>query len=425
MSKTICVIGLGYIGLPTASMFATHGYNVIGVDVNETVIAKINTGDSHIEEPGLNTLVKAAVLSKNLVASNSSTQADVFIICVPTPLDAATCSSNLDYVRSAAESIVPYIQSGSLVILESTSPPGTVDNILVPILERSGLKAGNDLFIAHCPERVLPGKILEELVENDRIIGGINEESAKRAEELYRSFVSGNIYLTDSTTAEMCKLMENTYRDVNIALANELVKISEKLGVNIWQAIELANKHPRVNIHQPGPGVGGHCIPIDPWFIAEASPDDAELIKLSRRINDGMPEHITKIISEMVGNSGVITIFGVAYKGNVDDARESPALRLGDILVRSGYEVRFHDPHVHEFKYELQDVTNSVEDSNCIVIMVDHNEFKNINMDDMQSISNKMQNKNVIDTRNCLNHELWESVGFNVRIFGNKKEVKI
>ena len=224
------------------------------------------------------------MLSKNLSASEKPSKADAFIICVPTPLDTTICKSNLDYVRSASESIVPYLEPGSLVILESTSPPGTVENIMVPILERSGLKTGYDLFVAHCPERVLPGKILEELVENDRIIGGINEESAKRAEGLYKSFVSGNIYMTDSTTAEMCKLMENTYRDVNIALANELAIISEKLGINVWEAIELANKHPRVNLHSPGPGVGGHCIPIDPWFIAEAAPDDAELIKLSTSV---------------------------------------------------------------------------------------------------------------------------------------------
>jgi len=415
-------MGLGYIGLPTASMFATHGFKVLGVDVNESIIEKINNGSSHIEEPGLNTLVRAAVLSKNLSASEKPVEADVFIICVPTPLDATTCKSNLDYVQSASESIVPYLKDGSLVILESTSPPGTVEKVMVPILERSGLKAGSDIFVAHCPERVLPGRILEELVENDRIIGGINEESAKRAEGLYKRFVSGNIYLTDSTTAEMCKLMENTYRDVNIALANELAMISEGLGINVWEAIELANKHPRVNLHSPGPGVGGHCIPIDPWFIAEAAPDDAKLIKLSRHINDGMVEYLIHVIEEMIGNTGAVSIFGAAYKGNIDDARESPAQRLADLLHKSGYDIRVYDPHVQRFKYELQDIDSSTADSDCIILMSDHDEFKELTADAIESISNKMRQKNLIDTRNCLNHELWKSAGFNVKILGNAKK---
>lgn len=418
MNKTICVIGLGYIGLPTASMFATHGYKVFGVDVNDSIINKINIGVPHIEEPGLKTLVQAAVLSKNLTASNEPYDADVFIICVPTPLDTASCTSNLTYVRAAAKSIISHLKAGSLVILESTSPPGTVNNVLVPILEKSGLKAGIDIHVAHCPERVLPGRILEELVENDRIIGGVNEESARRAEELYQSFVSGNIYLTNATTAEMCKLMENTYRDVNIALANELAKIAEILDVNVWDAIDLANKHPRVNIHQPGPGVGGHCIPIDPWFIAEVVPDDADLIKLSRRINDGMVEYVANKIRDMIGANGIVTIFGVAYKGNVDDARESPSLRLAGLLVEQGYHIKVYDPHVHEFKYELHELFDSVQESDCIVVMVDHNEFKNMLSENIQMIGERMMNKNLIDTRNCLDLNFWMSAGFVIKVLG-------
>ncbi|MDD4496860.1 MAG: nucleotide sugar dehydrogenase [Methanosarcinaceae archaeon] len=419
MSKSICVIGLGYIGLPTASMFATHGYKVTGVDVNEQIIQKINNGSSHIEEKGLNTLVRAAVLSQNLTASKMPSEADAFIICVPTPINTSNCTSNLNYVRSAAESIVPYLREGALVILESTSPPGTVNDLLIPIIEKSGFKAGSELFIAHCPERVLPGKILEELVQNDRIIGGINEESAKRARDLYRSFVSGNIYLTDSTTAEMCKLMENTYRDVNIALANELTIISEKLGINIWEAIELVNKHPRVNIHQPGPGVGGHCIPVDPWFIVEAAPEEARLITLSRHINDGMAEYLQKIIEETIGNTGTIAIFGVAYKGNVDDARETPSLNLAELLLSSGYDVRFHDPQVKNFKYKLDDFCSSVDGADMIVVVTDHNEYKNIDTEMINKFSEIMNEKNIIDTRNCLYHELWKKSGFNVRVLGN------
>lgn len=422
MAKTICVIGLGYIGLPTASMFATNGYRVKGVDVNENVLNLVNNGESHIEEPGLNTLVRAAVLSKNLSASTKPSEADAFIICVPTPLNSVTCTSDLDFVKTAAESITPYLKLNSIVILESTSPPGTIDNVLVPILEKSGLKAGKELFVAHCPERVLPGKILNELVENDRIIGGINKESANRVKELYQSFVSGNIYLTDSTTAEMCKLMENTYRDVNIALANELAIISEKLGINVWEAIELANKHPRVNIHSPGPGVGGHCIPVDPWFIAESAPDDAELIKLSRHINDRMVEHVIHMLKEMIGGTGVVSIFGAAYKGNVDDARESPTLYLADLLCKTGYEITVCDSHVQRFAYELQDIDSSATDSDCIILMSDHDEYRELTIDSIEDISKKMRQKNLIDTRNCLNHELWKSAGFNVKILGNSKK---
>lgn len=422
MVETICVIGLGYIGLPTASMFATHGYKVNGVDVNENILSLVNNGECHIEEPGLNTLVRAAVLSKNLSASTKPSKADAFIICVPTPLNPFTKTSDLNYVKAAAESITPYLKSDSILILESTSPPGTVDNVLIPILEKSGLKAGTDLFVAHCPERVIPGKILTELVENDRIIGGINNESAIRVRELYQSFVSGNIYLTDSTTAEMCKLMENTYRDVNIALANELAIISEKLGINVWEAIELANKHPRVNLHSPGPGVGGHCIPIDPWFIAESAPDDSNLIKLSRCINDGMVEYVVHILKNMIGDSGIITIFGAAYKGNVDDARESPTLHLAGLLAKSGYDIRICDPHVQKFKYKLEDMDSSIKDSDCIILMSDHDEFKSINSDLIQNIAEKIRQKNLIDTKNCLDHELWKSAGFNVKILGNSKK---
>ena len=422
MSKTICVIGLGYIGLPTASMFATHGYTVRGVDVNEGLLNQVNNGESPIEEPGLNTLVRAAVLSKNLSASTKPSEADAFIICVPTPLNSSTNTSDLDYVRAAAESITPYLKTNSIVVLESTSPPGTIENVLIPILEKSGLRAGTDLFVAHCPERVLPGKILTELVENDRIIGGINENSANRVKELYQSFVSGTIYLTDSTTAEMCKLIENTYRDVNIALANELAIISEKLGISVWEAIELANKHPRVNIHSPGPGVGGHCIPIDPWFIAETAPDDAKLIKLSRRINDRMVEHVFHMLKEMIGVTGIISIFGAAYKGDVDDARESPTLHLAEILCKAGYEIRVCDPHVRRFKYKLYDIDSSIANSDCIILMSDHKEFKSTTSDDIEGMSGKMRRKNLIDTRNCLNHELWKSAGFNVKILGNTKK---
>ena len=422
--RKICVIGLGYIGLPTASMFATHGYKVIGIDISTNIVETINKGASHIEEPGLNTLVKAAVLSKNLIARKKQEKADVFIICVPTPLDSNSKKANLEYVKSAVESIVPYLERGNLVILESTVTPGTTKNILVPILEQSDLKVGKDVFLAHCPERVLPGKVLKELVENDRIIGGFNAESAEQAKKLYQCFVAGEIYLTDATTAEMIKLMENTYRDVNIALSNEFSKIGEKLNINVWDAIRLANRHPRVNIHQPGPGVGGHCIPIDPWFIIEKAPENAQLIILSRKINEEMIQHVITITEGLIESikGKTITIFGVAYKGNVDDIRETPAERLYELLLTMGGDIRLYDQHVQKFKYELQNLEKSVENSSCIIVMTDHDEFKNMDEKEIINIGNLMKSKNVVDTRNCLEHDLWNSTGFRVRILGNTAE---
>ncbi len=418
--KKICVFGLGYVGLPTASMLATHGFEVLGVEIDENIIERINNGNAHIEEPGLNTLVKAAILSNNLKASSKPIQADVFIICVPTPLDSEK-KSDLSYVKSAAKSAIPYLIKDNLVILESTVPPKTTEEVLIPILEESGLEIGTELFVAYCPERVIPGRVIVEMVENDRIIGGINEKSALMAKEIYQTFVEGNIFLTDATTAEFVKLIENTYRDVNIALANEFAKVAEKIHINVWNAIELANRHPRVNILKPGPGVGGHCIPVDPWFIVEKVPQ-ADLIKLSRKINEGMVQHIFDILKETLGKEKRnITIFGVAYKGNVDDTRGSPAKRLIDLLLTKNYDVRVYDPLVRKFRYELKNLADSVKDSECIVVLADHDEFKKMRLDEISEIGKLMRKKNILDARNCLNHEIWKLAGFDVRILGNAR----
>ncbi len=418
--KKICVFGLGYVGLPTASMLATHGFEVLGVEIDENIIERINNGNAHIEEPGLNTLVKAAILSNNLKASSKPIQADVFIICVPTPLDSEK-KSDLSYVKSAAKSAIPYLIKDNLVILESTVPPKTTEEVLIPILKESGLEIGTELFVAYCPERVIPGRVIVEMVENDRIIGGINEKSALMAKEIYQTFVEGNIFLTDATTAEFVKLIENTYRDVNIALANEFAKVAEKIHINVWNAIELANRHPRVNILKPGPGVGGHCIPVDPWFIVEKVPQ-ADLIKLSRKINEGMVQHIFDILKETLGKEKRnITIFGVAYKGNVDDTRGSPAKRLIDLLLTKNYDVRVYDPLVRKFRYELKNLADSVKDSECIVVLADHDEFKKMRLDEISEIGKLMRKKNILDARNCLNHEIWKLAGFDVRILGNAR----
>jgi UDP-N-acetyl-D-mannosaminuronic acid dehydrogenase len=417
MGKKLCIMGLGYIGLPTASMFATQGFEVIGVDVNEQVITTMENGNIHIDEPGLEIIALAALKSKRLKVQIKPEAADVFIICVPTPIDEETKSANLSYVKSAAENILPYLKSGNLVILESTSPPLTTKNLLVPILEKSGLLVGEELFVAYCPERVLPGKILTELVKNDRIIGGFNEKSAKMARELYSSFVEGEIHLTDCTTAEMVKLMENTFRDVNIALANEIMKVSEQIGTNVWEAMSLANKHPRVNFHYPGPGVGGHCIAVDPWFIVDVDKEHTALIQTARKINDEMPKFIVEVVkNELKGiETPNITIFGVAYKGNVGDTRQSPALDVISILKEKGLNVRIYDPLVEKFEHDLVPLDEAVLGSDCILVLADHKIFNNLNLKEIHS---KMRNKKVIDTKNCLSPS-WKNAGFDVRILGN------
>jgi len=421
MKGKICVLGLGYIGLPTAAMFATNGFKVIGVDTKFNVVKTVNGGSVHIEEPGLKTLVKAAVNSGNLKAKLEPGKSDTFIIAVPTPLT-TNKKADLSYVKEATKSIVRYLEKDNLVILESTCPPGTTKEVVVPILEKSGMKAGNDFFVAHSPERVLPGNILQEVISNDRIIGGINSKSAKRAKDLYRSFVEGKIYLTDATTAEMVKVMENTYRDVNIALANELSNICVNLGLNVWEVIELANKHPRVNLHQPGPGVGGHCLSIDPWFIVEKAPNLAKLIRLSREINDNQPMVVVNMIKNMVkgASNHKITILGVTYKGNVDDIRESPALTVIKYLKEKRYELGIYDPHVKEFPLKLNTLEESFKDSDCAVVLADHKEFNSLSPEKLGKLMRKRQ---IIDTKKCLDLKEWEKAGFKVNLLGEGKKV--
>lgn len=421
--KKICVLGLGYIGLPTASLFATQGFSVIGVDVDPNVVEVINRGGIHIKEPGLKTIVQAAINSGNMKAALKPELADVFIIAVPTPITEDK-KADLSYVISAGESIVPYLKEGNLVVLESTSPPGTTADVLTPILERSGLKAGSQFFVAHCPERVIPGKMLKELIENSRVVGGINRRSSEMAKELYSSFVDGDIYLTDATTAEMIKLMENTFRDVNIALANELAIICKKLGLDAWEVLKLANLHPRVNIHNPGPGVGGHCISVDPWFIVDTLPNDTKLIKLCRKINDTMPLYVVDLILEQIKDikNPKVAILGVSYKGNIDDTRESPAIEIIANLKKKNVNVGIYDPHVHDFDYELNDLENAFGDADCAVIIADHKEFGYLHPG---QIGNLMRKKIIIDTRNCIDHNLWKKSGFQVVLLGCKKEAQV
>src|SRR5512145_580017 len=345
--QKICILGLGYIGLPTASTFATHGLKVVGVDINPHVIETLRNGNIHIHEPGLRAVVESALHSGNLTVSLQPEEADAFLIAVPTPFYEDQYGeyegrkyrlADMRAVVSATEAIVPHIRKGNLVVLESTSPPRTTVDVVKPILERSGLKAGVDFFLCYSPERVLPGQILRELIENARVVGGVTLESARAGHDLYATFVKGQIIETDATTAEMVKLMENTTRDVNIAIANEFARLAEKFGVDVWEAIRLANLHPRINILSPGPGVGGHCISVDPWFFVEAAPELTPLIHHARFVNDTQPHFVINKVKQALGNlkDKKIAALGLAYKPDVDDLRESPATEVVHLLQEEG-----------------------------------------------------------------------------------------
>lgn len=414
----ICIIGLGYIGLPTAAMFATNGHKVVGVDVNNKVVEALNQGKIIIEEPNLEDLVKQAVKDGSLVASDKPQKADAFIICVPTPI-LPDKRADLSFVENSVRTVLPYLEKGNIVILESTSPPGTTRDLVCPIIEEAGYKPGEDIYVAYCPERVLPGRILIELKENNRVVGGINKESAEIVKDLYKSFVQGEIYTSDATTAEMCKLMENTFRDVNIALANELAKLCEKLGINAWDVIKFANKHPRVNIHMPGPGVGGHCIAVDPWFIVEKLPDTAQIIHLARKTNDSMPSYVLDKIKAITGNitgTKKVCVLGVTYKPNIDDMRESPVVELVHHLKQhQEYEVLVVDSHVDFEGSRDRDIYEAVSGAHLLVLGVNHDEYRNMDFD---RIRKNMAVPQVLDTRNFWEKEIVEKAGLRYHLLG-------
>jgi len=387
--KKICVVGLGYIGLPTASLLANRGYEVIGVDVNKNTVEIINQGKIHIVEPDLDTFVQSAVQSGRLRAYLEPKEADIFMICVPTPFyeDRDIPTPNLDFVVSATEAIAPYIKEGNIVILESTSPVGSTE-LVTKTLKESGVDI-EKLSIAYCPERVLPGKIMFELTENDRIIGGINQESALEVKKFYQTFVNGDLLLTDSKTAEMSKLVENSYRDVNIAFANELSILSDKLDINVWELIRLANRHPRVNILQPSSGVGGHCIAVDPWFIVSQDPKNAKIIKTAREVNNYKTEWcIEKVKSEALAfelknsKKAKVALMGLAFKPNIDDLRESPALFIVESLI-DNLDCLVVEPNVTNYKkFELIEYQDAISQADIVVFLVAHKEFKDIDTSD-------------------------------------------
>jgi UDP-N-acetyl-D-mannosaminuronic acid dehydrogenase len=419
--KKLCVLGLGYIGLPTASTFAMHGLEVVGVDVNQDVVAQLNSGKLHIHEPGLDKIVEQVMASGHLTVSTEPTPADAFIIAVPTPFYGEK-KADLSYVRSAAEAVVPHLKKGNLVVLESTSPPLTTCNEVAPILEKSGLKAGEDFLLAYSPERVLPGQILRELIENARVIGGVDQESAEAGRDLYRTFVRGEIILTNATTAEMVKLMENTYRDINIAIANEFSHLADRFGIDVWEAIKIANLHPRVNILNPGPGVGGHCISVDPWFLVEAAPDITPLILTARQLNDAQPEFVMDLVKRQCDDdlSGKrIAALGLAFKPNVDDLRESPAVDIARLLTRAGADVRAHDPFKPQAKMAglnvVETVDEAIADAEMILLLVKHDSLAGLEPGD---VARRSSARKVIDTVNAWNREAWMAAGFDILTLG-------
>ncbi len=376
MVKKIVVVGTGYVGLPLAIMLARSGYEVVGVDIEENVVNAINNGILHLAEEEIKQIFKEPAVRKNLHAQKTPCAADVFVISVPTPVNEQKKVADLTQVIDAVESIVPYLRVGNLVIVESTVPPLTCRNIIKPILEKSGLKVNKDIFVCHCPERILPGAVFDEIVNNDRIIGGMNAKAAEMSREIYASFVKGNLYVTDDITAELAKLMENTYRDVNIALANEFAAVAEGLGIDILEAIRLANKHPRVKILKPGIGTGGHCIPVDPWFIKEIAPKKSRLIHTARLINDEVPGKIVKKIKKALKdtkNPNIITL-GLTYKSDTYDTRNSPAQKIVELLKSDGFQVKAYDPVVKGHQYaSIKDI---VKGADALVVLVEHKVIK-------------------------------------------------
>ena len=424
---TISVIGLGYIGLPTAAVFASRKKHVIGVDVNQKAVDTINRGEIHIVEPDLDMVVHAAVTEGYLRATTIAEPADAFLIAVPTPFLSSAGQGDhqpdLSYIESASKAIAPVLKKGDLVILESTSPVGATEQMAAWLAAaRPDLSfpqthgEGSDIRVAHCPERVLPGHVLRELVQNDRVIGGMTPKCSAAAVSLYKLFVEGECIITNARTAEMCKLTENSFRDVNIAFANELSMICDKLDINVWELIRLANRHPRVNILQPGPGVGGHCIAVDPWFIVSRTPEEARLIRTAREVNDSKPEWVLKKVKLALADhlqsnpdktmkDVTITCLGLAFKPDIDDLRESPAMAITkQIVAMHSGPTLVAEPNILKLpeelsgRIQLDSTENSIRDADIVLLLVDHKEFKEIPI-------NQLTDKILIDTRGITNQK--------------------
>jgi UDP-N-acetyl-D-mannosaminuronic acid dehydrogenase len=419
----VCILGMGYIGLPTAALFASHGMQVVGVDINAQIIETLNNGGVHIHEAGLPELVRRAHEAGSLRICSKPEPAEAFIITVPTPFYEDK-RADMRAVTAASEAILPHLRKGNLVMLESTSPPGTTSGLVQPILERSGLKAGRDFTLAYSPERVLPGQILKELVENARVIGGINQASAEAGRDLYAVFVKGEIVLTDATTAEMVKLMENTYRDVNIAIANEFARLAERFGVDVWEAIRIANLHPRVRIINPGPGVGGHCISVDPWFLVEAAPDLTALIRTARQVNDGQPHYVVDLARRALGDltGKRIAVLGLAYKPEVDDLRESPAIKVASLLAQAGASVTAYEPYKPGATFEdfqtAGSLAEAVKEAQALALLVGHRQFRQLKPEEVLELCPA---RSLIDAVDGWEPAVWKAAGFQLFRLGDGK----
>lgn len=450
------MLGLGYIGFPTACLMAKAGHQVIGVDIRESVIERLRNGKIHITgENGLGQVARSVLESGALTVSTMPVEADAFIVCVPTPLKTPSAVNaarrvstvfgseaapaqvaagrdgdgwglstalnsvnrptvDLSYLQSAVEAIAPVLRAGNLVIVESTVPPGTTERVVLPIFERYGWSR-DDIMLAHAPERVIPGAVMREMIENDRVVGGLTVEATEAAKQLYASLVKGQIYTTNATTAEFVKLIENTYRDVNIALANELARVAEHLGIDVQQAIAMANRHPRVNILNPGPGVGGHCIPVDPYFIIEQAPELTLLMQAARSVNDGMIDHVANIVYKLSQRERLRRwiILGAAYKADVSDERNSPSLEIAQRLKSFGLSIAIHDPYVERFQSPLDEMIAGAEG---LLLLTDHSFYLKL---DPGSVGRQMSRRFLVDTRLRLDADEWEKHGFVVRRLGD------
>ncbi|OZI22457.1 UDP-N-acetyl-D-mannosamine dehydrogenase [Bordetella genomosp. 7] len=397
-TQTVSVIGLGYIGLPTAAMIASRKVKVIGVDINQHAVDTINRGRIHIIEPGLERIVQSVVSEGYLRATTKPEPADAFLIAVPTPFK-DDHEPDVSYIRAAVEAIAPVLNTGNIIILESTSPVGTTEQMVQWLSElRPDLKlplqgsVESDVYVAYCPERVLPGQVVRELVENDRIVGGINHISAQKAKSVYQIFVQGQLLETNARTAEMSKLTENAFRDVNIAFANELSLICDKLDINVWELIQLANHHPRVNILQPGAGVGGHCIAVDPWFIVSKTPEQARITRTAREVNDGKPDWVaaqilaaihSKVVAGQDEEDVTVALLGLAFKPDIDDLRESPAMHIAERLhAKTRARILLCEPYIEEkpanLAGELVSPEAAVERADVVALLVKHSPFKEV-----------------------------------------------
>jgi UDP-N-acetyl-D-mannosaminuronic acid dehydrogenase len=422
----ICVHGIGYIGLATAALFANNGHDVVGYDPNERLVEELRAGNPRTTEDELREYVRDA-LDAGLEPSNEVVEADCHVICVPTPYEHESKHADLSYVETSGRTVAEYLREGDMVILESTVPPGTTEEILAPILAASELTPGGDFSLAHCPETVLPGNITHELVHNDRIIGGVDEESADRTIALYEPLVEGDIHRApDATTAEFVKLSQNAYRDVNVAFANELARVANDYSISSRDAIDLANVHPRVDVLDPGPGVGGHCLPIDPWFLGQFS-DSLDLIAAARRVNDGMVDLVVELLAGELGplDGASVAVLGVAYKGNVDDARHSPGLRLVERLTATDaqevaaapdggqwvddVDVRVHDPHVENDDVDLMELDAALKGADAVVVAAGHDAFRDVDPADAAEL---MDGRVVVDGVSVLDGTAWRDAGF-------------